>query len=38
MSAFRKIPVAALFAVTAAGAQTYYGNGYTIVEGTDIAN
>ena len=35
MSAFRKIPVAALFAVTAAGAQTYYGNGYTIVEGTD---
>lgn len=35
MSAFRKIPVATLFVATAAGAQTYYGNGYTIVEGTD---
>lgn len=35
MSAFRKIPVATLFVVTVAGAQTYYGNGYTIVEGTD---
>lgn len=35
MSAFRKIPVATLFVATAVGAQTYYGNGYTIVEGTD---
>lgn len=35
MSAFRKIPVATLFVATVAGAQTYYGNGYTIVEGTD---
>ena len=33
---FRKLSVAiAVCAATTAGAQTYYGNGYTIVEGTD---
>ena len=36
MSAFRKIPVAiAVCAAATVGAQTYYGNGYTIVESTD---